>query len=75
MSIEIVDVPMNSMVMFHSFLYVYQAGKSNPRAKAWLVGDRAAARSLLQSQGSLSIGAADLCDPWGPDDLMVMTVC
>ena len=24
--VEIVDFPMNSMVMFHSFLYVYQAG-------------------------------------------------
>ena len=25
-SIEIVDLPINSMVIFHSFLYVYQAG-------------------------------------------------
>jgi len=24
MAIEIVDLPINSMVMFHSFLYVYQ---------------------------------------------------
>ena len=24
MAIEIVDLPMNSMVIFHSFLYVYQ---------------------------------------------------
>jgi hypothetical protein len=28
--VEIVDLPMNSMVIFHSFLYVYQAGYSLP---------------------------------------------
>ena len=26
MAIEIVDLPINSMVMFHRFLYVYQVG-------------------------------------------------
>ena len=33
MAIEIVDLPSNSMVMFHSFLYVYQRGDHQ------LVGD------------------------------------
>ena len=32
-AIEIVDLPSNSMVMFHSFLYVYQRGDHH------LVGD------------------------------------
>ena len=28
--VEIVDLPINSMVMFHRFLYVYQAGHQSP---------------------------------------------
>ena len=37
MAIEIVDLPINSMVMFHSFLYVYHIdvfmGKSNKKSE------------------------------------------
>jgi len=30
MAIEIVDLPINSMVIFHSFLYVYQSPEGIP---------------------------------------------
>jgi hypothetical protein len=35
MAIEIVDLPSNSMVMFHSFLYVYQRGDHHLAGDTW----------------------------------------
>ena len=77
MAIEIVDLPMNSMVIFHSFLYVYQRVYRNifnpPKNQWWTQQSKKSKNSIgCRPMGRSPItGAPHVCDATalGPHDV------